>query len=59
MGNIRSARDPYQRDLRVSKEDLQTIRKLNWFDGFLWGALLGGISVMLLSLFVSVMFLCP
>lgn len=56
MGNRRTPRDPYPCDLTVSKEDLHTIKKTNWIDGFLWGALLGGVSVLLLSLFVSVMF---
>jgi len=56
MGNTHSPKDPYPCDLTVSKKDLYTIKKTNWVEGFLVGCLLGGVSMLLLSLFVSVVF---
>ena len=56
MGNTRNPRDPYPCDLTVGKEDLRIIKKTNWIDGFMWGALLGGLSMLLSSLFISVVF---
>jgi len=56
VGNARKPTDPYPCDLTLSKQDLHTIKKTNWIDGFLWGAFLTGVSTMLLCLFVSVVF---
>ena len=40
----------------LSRQDLREVKRINWFDGFWWGALLGGLFVMLLYLLVSVFF---